>query len=124
MFRTQHHTRCLALAGMAALAALLATPAADAAEGRRDLVVMTQNLYQGSSLAPVLEATTEDEFLEAVNHVYATVQYTNFPVRAAAIADEIQAKRPDIIGLPGGQQVDNLRAKPAPGIRLPGYLAG
>ena len=67
--------------------------------GKRDLTVMTQNMYLGSSLNPALEATTPEAFVEAVARIYATVQYTNFPQRAEAIADEIQAKEPDLIGL-------------------------
>lgn len=68
-------------------------------KGKRDLSVLTQNLYLGSSLVPALEATTPTEFFEAVAQIYATVQLTDFPARAEAIADEIQAKEPDLIGL-------------------------
>lgn len=68
-------------------------------DGKRDLTVMTQNLYLGSSLGPALEAKTPEEFVEAVARIYATVQYTNFPQRAEAIAGEIQEKEPDLIGL-------------------------
>jgi endonuclease/exonuclease/phosphatase family metal-dependent hydrolase len=67
--------------------------------GKRDLTVMTQNLYLGSSLNPALEAATPEAFVEAVARIYATVQYTNFPQRAEAIADEVQEKAPDLIGL-------------------------
>ncbi len=67
--------------------------------GKRDLTVMTQNLYLGSSLGPALEAATPEAFVEGVARIYATVQYTNFPQRAEAIADEIQEKAPDLIGL-------------------------
>lgn len=67
--------------------------------GKRDLTVMTQNMYLGSSLNPALEATTPEAFVEAVARIYATVQYTNFPQRAEAIADEIEEKEPDLIGL-------------------------
>ncbi len=67
--------------------------------GKRDLTVMTQNLYLGSSLGPALEAQTPEAFIEAVAQIYATVQYTNFPARAEAIADEIEEKGPDLIGL-------------------------
>lgn len=66
---------------------------------RRDLTVMTQNLYLGSSLGPALEAKTPEEFVAAVARIYATVQYTNFPQRAEAIAGEIQEEEPDLIGL-------------------------
>jgi len=67
--------------------------------GKRDLTVMTQNMYLGSSLNPALEATTPEAFVEAVARIYATVQYTNFPQRAEAIADEIKEEEPDLIGL-------------------------
>jgi endonuclease/exonuclease/phosphatase family metal-dependent hydrolase len=68
-------------------------------DGKRDLTVMTQNLYLGSSLGPALEAKTQEEFVVAVARIYATVQYTNFPQRAEAIAGEIQAQDPDLVGL-------------------------
>jgi endonuclease/exonuclease/phosphatase family metal-dependent hydrolase len=67
--------------------------------GKRDLAVMTQNMYLGSSLAPALEATDAESFVAAVAQIYATVQYTNFPARAGAIADEIETNSPDLIGL-------------------------
>jgi endonuclease/exonuclease/phosphatase family metal-dependent hydrolase len=67
--------------------------------GQRDLTVMTRNLYLGSSLGPALEAGTPEAFVEGVARIYATVQYTNFPQRAEAIADEIQEESPDLIGL-------------------------
>ena len=67
--------------------------------GKHDLTVMTQNLYLGSSLGPALAATTPEGFIEGVARIYATVQYTNFPARAEAIADQIQATEPDLIGL-------------------------
>ncbi len=71
----------------------------DGKKGKHDLSVMTQNLYLGSSLVPALSANDPTAFVEAVAQIYATVQYTNFPVRAEAIADEIQAEDPDLIGL-------------------------
>lgn len=71
----------------------------DHGHGKRDLTVMTQNLYLGSSLGPALEAATPEAFVEAVARIYATVQYTNFPQRAEAIADEVEEKEPDLIGL-------------------------
>jgi endonuclease/exonuclease/phosphatase family metal-dependent hydrolase len=67
--------------------------------GKRDLTVMTRNLYLGSSLGPALEAGTPEAFVEGVARIYVTVQYTNFPQRAEAIADEIQEEAPDLIGL-------------------------
>jgi len=71
----------------------------DHGHGKRDLTVMTRNLYLGSSLGPALEAATPEAFIEGVARIYATVQYTNFPQRAEAIVDEIEETSPDLIGL-------------------------
>ena len=79
------------------------------------LKVMTQNLYLGSSLAPALEAQTPAEFVEGVARIYATVQYTNFPVRAAAIADEILATEPDLISLQEVSKWTTAGLNPPPG---------
>jgi endonuclease/exonuclease/phosphatase family metal-dependent hydrolase len=88
----------------AAVAVLPALPADASARHRASLVVMTQNLYLGSSLAPALTATSPTGFVAAVVQIYTTVQYTNFPARAEAIADEIAANKPDLVGL---QEVTN-----------------
>jgi endonuclease/exonuclease/phosphatase family metal-dependent hydrolase len=84
-------------------------------KGRRDLTVMTQNLYLGSSLGPALEAKTPEEFVAAVARIYATVQYTNFPQRAEAIAGEIQEKAPDLIGLQEVTKWTTAGVSPPPG---------
>ena len=83
--------------------------------GKRDLSVMTQNLYLGSSLTPVLTATDAASFVAAVAQIYATVQFTNFPVRAEAIADEIQAEKPDLIGLQEVTKWTTIGANAPPG---------
>lgn len=101
------HVSIRRAAVLAVLALILSLPVAAQAHGhhghpgqdRRDLTVMTQNLYLGSSLGPALEAKTPEEFVAAVARIYATVQYTNFPRRAEAIAAEIEEKGPDLIGL-------------------------
>lgn len=81
------------------LAVSISLPGLPAAKDKRELVVMTQNLYLGASLEPAIRATTAEEFLIAVATIDATVQFTNFPVRAAGIAQEIALNAPDIIGL-------------------------
>ncbi|MGI8415084.1 MAG: endonuclease/exonuclease/phosphatase family protein [Nakamurella sp.] len=88
----------------AALAVVPALPAEASVRHGTSLVVMTQNLYLGSSLAPALTATTPAAFVAAVAQIYTTVQYTDFPARAEAIADEIDANSPDLVGL---QEVTN-----------------
>jgi len=92
--------------------------------GRRDLTVMTQNLYLGSSLGPALEATTPEGFVEAVARIYATVQYTNFPARAEAIADSIEQKDPDLIGLQEVTKWTTEGLSPPPGYDFLAILEG
>lgn len=90
----------VAAAGVALASTLTsALPAQAVPEREPDLVVMTQNLYLGSSLVPALSAATPEGFVGAVAQIYATVQYTDFPARAEAVADEIAAHEPDLVGL-------------------------
>jgi endonuclease/exonuclease/phosphatase family metal-dependent hydrolase len=59
---------------------------------------MTQNLYLGAALDPILTATPA-ELPAAVAQAFAQVQATNFAERAERLADEIAATRPDLVGL-------------------------
>jgi endonuclease/exonuclease/phosphatase family metal-dependent hydrolase len=98
-----------AIASVVAFAAPAAVGAGGGA-GRRDVTVMTQNLYLGSSLdAALVPDITGPEFVAAVAKIYGTVLVTNFPLRAQTIADEVKAERPDLIGL---QEVSNWIAVP------------
>ena len=65
----------------------------------RPLKVMTMNMYLGADLAPVLAATSFDEFATEVAAVYITVQQSDIPARAAALAAEIEAGQPDLVAL-------------------------
>jgi endonuclease/exonuclease/phosphatase family metal-dependent hydrolase len=76
---------------------------------KRQLTVMTQNLYLGSSLTPAITATTPEAFVQAVAEIYGTAVFTNFPARAEAIADTIAAEDPDLVGL---QEVTRWIAQP------------
>jgi len=71
---------------------------------------MTQNLYLGSPLTPALDPSvdTPEEFVAAVAQIYATALATDFPTRAAAIADTVAEEEPDLIGL---QEVTNWVAR-------------
>jgi endonuclease/exonuclease/phosphatase family metal-dependent hydrolase len=116
---TSRVARVLLRACVAAVVVLpLAAPVAAQAspEHRSDLTVMTQNLYLGAGLAPVITAPDATAFLVAAAQLYGTVLFTNFPARAAAIADEVAARRPDLIGL---QEVSRWTATgptPAPSL--------
>lgn len=96
-----------ALIALLTLILAIALPGTAQAKDKRDLRVMTQNLYVGSSLAPALGATSAAQFIGGVAQIYGTVLFTNYPARANAIADEISANRPDLIGL---QEVTNWTA--------------
>jgi endonuclease/exonuclease/phosphatase family metal-dependent hydrolase len=63
------------------------------------LTVMTRNLYLGADLTAVIEATTPLEAAAAASAVWSSVQANDFRVRANAIADEILAELPDVVGL-------------------------
>jgi len=94
-----------ARSGVAVIAALvlaMSLPAPAQAHddrGEPRLTVMTRNLYLGSSLAPALLAQDPASFLGAVATIYGTAQFTNFPARAQAVADEVKADPPDLVGL-------------------------
>ena len=93
------------------------------AKDKRELDVMTRNLYLGSSLQPALDATNELEFVVAVATIFSTVQFTDFATRAGAVADEIAATAPDLIGL---QEVSlwETRGPTLPGIDFLAVLLG
>jgi hypothetical protein len=86
---------------LALVSAVTATVPASAGvdRGPGPLRVMAQNLYLGASLTPALQATTTSEFLAAVAGIYRSSQDNDFSVRAAALAEEIHAHEPDLIGL-------------------------
>lgn len=68
------------------------------AGGNKHLTVMTRNLFVGGDvLAPFL--VPEDEVLAAAAQVWQDIQTSNFPARARAIAGEIEATLPDLVGL-------------------------
>ncbi|MFD8015853.1 endonuclease/exonuclease/phosphatase family protein [Streptomyces sp. NPDC058955] len=73
--------------------------AATAHEPPALLKVLTQNMYLGADLRPVLGATNTSSLIAAVTKVYAQVQATNFPERAKAMADEIADFDPHVVGL-------------------------
>lgn len=71
-----------------------------AGPGAGDVVtVLTRNLYIGADVDPIVQSQTLNEVRTRVAEAYATVQATNFPERAKALADEIAAARPHLVGL-------------------------
>ena len=87
---------------VACLAVMVADARPQGASGRSEpggIVVLSRNLYIGASLAPILTAATPDQFVTAVQGVLAGIAATNFPERAAVLADEIASSRPHLVGL-------------------------
>jgi len=84
---------------------LIALPSSAFAEDIK-FNTMTRNVYLGADIFKVVEAAENPDpdnygldVPIAVAEVWGTVQFTNFPARAEALADEIAANKPQIIGL-------------------------
>lgn len=73
--------------------------ATKATKSDNKIVIMTQNLYQGVDLRPLATTTTPTQFFTEVGLAYNRFLATDFSSRAEAIANEIKAAKPDIIGL-------------------------
>ena len=70
------------------------------------ITVYTRNLYIGTDFGPVLAALQDAHSLRAVAQAaFTEIAATNFPVRAEALAAEIEAIQPHLIGL---QEVFNF----------------
>jgi endonuclease/exonuclease/phosphatase family metal-dependent hydrolase len=68
----------------------------------REVTVMSRNVYVGFDATPVIEAVMSGDpnlVVPAVTAAWQAVQATNFPERAEALADEVIAHMPDLIGL-------------------------
>jgi len=68
----------------------------------RDIGVMTENLYIGADVDAVIYALATpdpDDDVPALLEAVATLEHTDFPARARAIAREIKRERPDVVGL-------------------------
>ena len=71
------------------------------------LEVMTQNLYVGADVFRIY-AGSQCGPLQSVFEIFETVQATNFPERAEAIADIVMREKPHVIGL---QEVSLIRSQ-------------
>jgi len=91
-------------------ASMLTTQMAAADSDNDKIKVMSRNIYLGADIFPVIATAQQQAELPpeqqnplaiplAVSEVFQTVQATNFPERAQALADEIERRRPHVIGL-------------------------
>jgi len=87
-----------------------------AAQEEPKINAMTYNVYLGADIFKVVEAaqTNPASVPYVVAEVYQTMLYTNFSARAEAIADEIAANKPQVVGL---QEVETFY-KQTPGDSL------
>ena len=63
------------------------------------IAVMTRNVYLGADIGPILTAPSPAAVPVLVAQAWAQIQANDFEERAAAIAAEVHATRPDVIGL-------------------------
>ena len=77
----------------------VATAPVSLAGGNKVVGVMSRNLYLGAELTPVIQAQDFGQFIGATTAVWAMVQKNDFHTRAKALADEIAAARPALVGL-------------------------
>jgi hypothetical protein len=78
--------------------------------------VASYNLYLGADIAPIMAATDGATLIGAVSAAWAQVLANDFTLRAVAIADQIEAEGPDLIGL---QEVSIYRVQ-SPGDAIVG----
>jgi endonuclease/exonuclease/phosphatase family metal-dependent hydrolase len=97
MLRIRRRAGAVALGLFAVMAGLGAGPAQ--ADSVKDVKVMTRNLYLGADLTPAIQATSLPALAQAGTNIWATVNATDFPSRAKALAREIADKSPELIGL-------------------------
>lgn len=77
-----------------------ANPAGDSGIGaKRDLKVITQNVYIGAELDAIATATDPSQIPILVAQTLGKIVATDFPVRTEAIAQEILGEHPDVICL-------------------------
>ena len=96
------------LAATLVLACSLASAQA-LSKGKGDLRVMTYNANEGTDLLEVQAATTPTEFLFAVGATIAQVRETNPPARMQALAKQIIAASPALVGV---QELDQWSTGP------------
>ena len=82
-----------------AAASLLVVLPASASAKPQDLKVMVRNVYLGADLIPLAGDKPRDEFERAAASRYQTVLSNDFATRAKALAAEIRAQKPDLIGV-------------------------
>ena len=94
---------------IAIMLTLVLSCSALAANDKTAVKVMTRNMDSGTDLLFIFAATDFASFVSAIAATYAEINASNIPQRAARLADEIAATKPDLIGL---QEVTLWRTGP------------
>jgi endonuclease/exonuclease/phosphatase family metal-dependent hydrolase len=111
-------TTCIARSLAAAIVFSLLVAGSAQARASQPVTVMSYNIFQGSELSHTLSAKSLAALPAAVAADYANVIASNIPARAAALAAEIKASKPDLVGL---QEAALWRTQSPPaGIKIPG----
>jgi endonuclease/exonuclease/phosphatase family metal-dependent hydrolase len=84
---------------IAATAGALTLTGIASAQAADDVTVMTRNVFLGADLGPALPAGGTTEFIGAAGEIFRQLESTNFPKRAKGLAQEVQQRKPDLIGL-------------------------
>jgi Endonuclease/Exonuclease/phosphatase family len=96
----------------------LALPGSAAARVTQPVTVVSYNIFQGSELSHTLSTKSLAALPAAVAADYENVIRSNIPARATALAAEIKANHPDLVGL---QEAVLWRTETPPvGIKIPG----
>ncbi len=109
--KTRHANPRVWLAGLVffLLAGCDSVSADDGDNGATDTItVMTRNMYVGADLDNVLAAPSPEAIPGLVAEAWATLQQTNYPERARAMAAEIAQAQPHLVGL---QEVSLIRTQ-------------
>jgi len=93
------------------VAAFALDACARADDGSGAVRVMTQNMDEGTGYQRLLGASTPFEFVSAVTATFQDIESTRPAERAKALADEIVARQPDLVGL---QEASVVRTGAAP----------
>ncbi|WP_326799725.1 endonuclease/exonuclease/phosphatase family protein [Streptomyces sp. NBC_01808] len=80
--------------------------------GARAVGVATYNVYLGADLKPLFDAGSRAELVTRAGELYAAMEATDFRERAAALADLLAARAPEVVGL---QEVARWERGPAGG---------
>lgn len=78
---------------------ILGWPSVGCTDESGEIRVLTQNVYYGFDVGPLLSAASPDEIPVLAAQAYRQLLSTDFAERAGAIADDIARKRPHLIGL-------------------------